>query len=128
MDCLIQRLNEITARLIAEEKVLKRDDGTVLACHGKLDELETLFFGAVLRADGPRDRSAGNDSDNNDQQLTSRPSGSEQRPTCYGKTVSAQEQQELLRRMSGAARELRNRYEELKVRTLNSRRRAYYGS
>jgi hypothetical protein len=126
MDCLIQRLNEITARLIAEEKVLKRDDRTVLACHGKLNGLETLFFGTVPHADGPRDRalrnrSAGNGSNtadsDNDLQLTPRPSSSEQRPICHGENIPEQDQQELLRRISRASHELRNRFEEMKVWT-----------
>jgi hypothetical protein len=124
MDYLIQRLNEITARLIAEEKVVKRDDRTVLACHGKLDGLERLFFGALLHADSPRDRTlhsrtAGNDTstdddeNNNGQRLMSRPGGSDQASIC---PVSVQKQQhEFVRRISKAAHELRNRHEELKV-------------
>ncbi|KAH0544811.1 hypothetical protein FGG08_001040 [Glutinoglossum americanum] len=128
MDCLIQRLNEITARLIAEEKVLKRDDQTVLACHGKLDGLETLFFGTPLHVDSPRDRTphnrvAGNTANYNSEgsrekrnevQLESRPSSPEQQPISNGGTVSALKQQGLLRRISKAAHDLRNRHEELK--------------
>ncbi|KAH0536989.1 hypothetical protein GP486_008848 [Trichoglossum hirsutum] len=103
MDCLIQRLNEITARLIAEEKVLEGDDGTVLACHGKLDALEALVWGTVVRAD-----------DDSGLRSTPTSSGSGQTSTGHGETLSAQEQQELSRRISNAARELRNRREELK--------------
>jgi hypothetical protein len=145
MESLIQRLNEITARLIAEEKVLQQDGETLLECHGKLDGLETLVFGAFLHADAPRDRTphraCGNrdggdaatiaspdrNSDNDDSredsdrpQSPSRPRSPEQRQTCRGGTLPVQQQQELVRRIARAAHELRNRHEELKVRALIS--------
>ncbi|KAI9770704.1 MAG: hypothetical protein M1840_002954 [Geoglossum simile] len=129
MEGLIQRLNEITARLIAEEKVLQKDDGALLECHGKLDGLETLVFGDVLHADPPRDRppaattipspnrnndNDGSRKDSDRPQLPSRPRSPEQRQTCRGETLSALQHQELFRRISGAAHGLRNRHEELK--------------
>lgn len=146
MESLIQRLNEITARLIAEEKVLKRDEVTLLACHGKLDGLEELAFGTVLHRESPRDRTLhsrmpGNNDQENSATTTASPSWlnnddhrkSNDRPQfpprasvpeesliCHGETILAQEQQrqqqQLLQRISRAAQELRNRHEELKVR------------
>ena len=119
---------------------MQRDDKTLLECHGKLNGFETLVFGGFLHADSPRDRTGRtsgngnsdivpNPNSNNDDnressdrpQFPSRPSSSEQRLTIgHGGAISAQQQQELFRRISRAAQELRNRREELKVRALIS--------
>jgi hypothetical protein len=143
MESLIQRLNEVTARLIAEEKALQRDDSTLLACHGQLDGLEALVFGGLERS---RDRTphhrASGDSDhsgaaatiptipapdrsnnggdrrecNYQPRVPPHPSPPEQTPIGHGEALSASQQQALLRRISKAAQGLRNRHEELKVR------------